>query len=96
MIIALNILKPVCSQDVAVMNLRGYKFIEYMIKLIATEKFPQQVHIDALTCLELAFQTRQVRNLIEDLIQIPNTFGWTILATALAPPSEKNVCLHEI
>jgi hypothetical protein len=45
---SLNILKPICAQEALIPTLRAQNLVESILKLLASDKFPQHVHLDAL------------------------------------------------
>ncbi len=46
---SLNILKPICVQESLIPTLRAQNLVESLVKLLASDKFPQHIHLDALT-----------------------------------------------
>jgi len=47
-LISLNILKPMCAQEVLIPTLRAQNLVETLLKVLASDKFPQHIHLDAL------------------------------------------------
>lgn len=48
---SLNILKPICAQETLIPTLRAQNLVETLIKLLASDKFPQHIHLDTINVI---------------------------------------------